>query len=354
MAYHAVQRLAKKLNKVKKNDEIVEMGELFRHLTLHVITGAILSLSADESDQTFAHMYLPIVEEGNYRVWSPQRMFLPTFSWFKFRRDVRNLNDYVTDLIEKRHNLREAEAKLGEGAVTRKQDILDIVLSAIKPEEWGLETIRQIRDEVKTFILAGHETSASMLTWTLFELTCNPILMMKARREAETVFGVKTKDPGLLETVLAKRLQQEQLRGLSFVQSCLLESLRKYSVVPSVVRVASEDTDIGGGLWVTKGTTLMLNIQGVHHNPAFWPEPLKYDPDRFASDREIQPYTFLPFIDGPRQCLGQNLSLLETKMVLALLILMFDFELTDPAAAGQKHPYMVPIIPKNGHFMRII
>lgn len=94
-----------------------------------------------------------------------------------------------------------------------------------------------------------------------------------------------------------------------------------------------------------------MNIQGVHHDPHYWPDPLEYKPDRFLS--EVKPFTFIPFIDGPRNCLGQHLSLLESKTVLALLVLRFDLKMTN-SDAGLKHSYMVPIIPKTGHFVTVL
>ena len=114
--------------------------------------------------------------------------------------------------------------------------------------------------------------------------------------------------------------------------------------------MAAESTTLGN-YKIPKGTTLMVSMQGVHHNAEFWPEPFEYKPERFME--EIKPYTFLPFIEGPRMCLGQYLSLLESKVVLSLLILSYDFEIVNNDDAGQKHPYMIPIIPKIGHFMKV-
>jgi cytochrome P450 len=111
------------------------MAEEFRHLTLQVIAEAILSLSPEESDQTFAHMYLPIVEEGNRRTWNPERMYLPMPAFFKFRKDVKKLNDYVTSLIIKRWDLRQQEAKTG--VCNRKFDVLDKTLEKIGVEDWN-------------------------------------------------------------------------------------------------------------------------------------------------------------------------------------------------------------------------
>lgn len=347
MALEAVQRLSIKLDKVKKEGSTIEMAEEFRHLTLQVIAEAILSLPPEESDRTFAHMYLPIVEEGNLRTWSPQRMVLPTPSWFKHRKDVEKLNNYVTSLIEKRWALRQTEE--ATGIRNRPLDVLDKTLGAIDPAEWNTATLHQIRDEIKTFILAGHETSASMLAWSLFELSKEEGKDSLARvvQESKGVYGPSVED------VISERVAlpgREALDQLNYTECCLRESLRKYSVVPTVVRVASEDILLDQHL-IRRGTSVMLGIQGVHHNPDYWPEPHEYRPERFLVD--IKPYTFIPFVEGPRMCLGQYLSLLESKTVLSLLLSRYKFELVDPEGAGKKHPFMVPIIPKTGHYMKV-
>jgi beta-ring hydroxylase len=376
MALKAVERLCVKLDKAKADGATIEMAEEFRHMTLQVIAATILSISPEESDKTFAHMYLPIVTEGNLRTWNPERMYLPTPAWFKFRRDVARLNNYVTSIIEKRWKLRKEEAA-SDKPVTRHQDVLDISLGAIPDEEWGPEVVAQLRDEVKTFILAGHETSASMLAWSLYELSTeqNSDLLSKVREEAAQVYaGHRDKTTGKV-TSLPPR---SELDKLVFADCCLRESLRKYSVVPTVVRSCSADTVLGEHQ-IYKGAALICNVQGVHHNPEYWPEPLVYRPDRFM--QPPAPFTFLPFIDGPRMCLGQYLSLLESKVVLSTMLsryryaalpLMFrvvdlwhghadhrilhcvrSFEVTNKEDAGLKHPFMVPIIPKTGHYMKV-
>ena len=108
----------------------IEMAEEFRSLTLQVISEALLSLSPEESDSTFAKMYLPIVEEGNLRTWDPTRMYIPGPAMFKFWAAVKRLNDYVSELIRKRWALRQQEAKMGDSS--RKQDVLDKVLEQLK------------------------------------------------------------------------------------------------------------------------------------------------------------------------------------------------------------------------------
>ncbi|CAM9687144.1 unnamed protein product [Heterosigma akashiwo] len=184
-----------------------------------------------------------------------------------------------------------------------------------------------------------------MLGWALFELARAPALMARARAEAQKVFGKRNTPESSLPA-------HEKFSDLVFNEACLKEALRRYSVVPTVVRTAAQDVTLppgpggGPGVFLARGTSVMIGIQAVHHRADLWPEPMKYLPDRFLGP--VQPYTFLPFIDGPRACLGQNLSLLESKVVLATLVQRYSFTLVNEADSAERHPYMVPIIPKNG------
>ena len=195
----AVQRLMIKLDQCAKdadddndndneNDNngqekaTIDIAEELRHLTLQVISGTFMSLDAEESDTTFATMYLPIVEEGNKRVWRPERsfmFFMPTF--WKYIFGVRRLNRYVSDLIMKRWELRKQEKNICNENEMRDQDILDKVLNHFEKGNPGQclssNDVRQLRDEFKTFMLAGHETSAAMMTWTFYELMKDGDLM---------------------------------------------------------------------------------------------------------------------------------------------------------------------------------
>ena len=358
MAINAMKRFGRKLNQTIQTNQTIEMAEEFRTLTLQVIAEAILSLKPEESDNTFAKMYLPIVEEGNLRTWHPERMYLPFLpSYIKHERNVNKLNNYVVSLINQRWKLKQNEKisiQKGEmKELNRPYDVLDKVLDAIPESEWNIDHINQVRDEVKTFILAGHETSASMLTWSLYELTLNENYMKKLRQQAEDLFG-KYVGGDISELDLSKIPSHPEISSkLSFADCCLRESLRKYSIVPTVVRVPSEDIEYNGHV-IPKGTSVMINIMGVHHNEKYWPNSDQYIPERFENgEHQLQPYTFLPFVDGPRNCLGQFLSLLETKIVLALLVHYYDFTVVNKEEAGLTHPYMVPIIPKSGHVMRV-
>jgi cytochrome P450 len=128
------------------------------------------------------------------------------------------------------------------------------------------------------------------------------------------------------------------------------ESLRRYSLVPVVTRQAVQD-DMLGDQPVPAGTKIFINIKAVHLDPAHWPEPEAFRPERFEAD--FDPYTFLPFVNGPRNCLGQHLALLEARIVLSLLTQRFVFTPELGAAAGETHESTVPVVPRHGMFMRV-
>ena len=181
----AVQRLMNKLDHAAQHQIPVELSEALRHLTLQVISKAFLSLTADESDSTFATMYLPIVDECNTRIWHPWRsacIFMPF--WWKHLSHVYRLDSYVSSLIQQRWqercNMTTTTTTIGT------TDMLDIVLDAHEKEfpnkaTLTLDAIRQMRDELKTFMLAGHETSAAMMTWAMYEMMGSEQLMKEVR-----------------------------------------------------------------------------------------------------------------------------------------------------------------------------
>jgi cytochrome P450 len=120
-------------------------------------------------------------------------------------------------------------------------------------------------------------------------------------------------------------------------------------VVPLVIRRVVEQLDLGERQ-IPKGTTLAINIQAVHHNPKYWPDPNKFDPHRFMEKRP-EPYTFLPFLEGPRNCLGQHLALLESKMVIGFLAQRYEFHMEEKPCLelfsrdDPRHRYIIPVIP---------
>lgn len=236
---------------------------------------------------------------------------------------------------------------MGGTIMLQEPDILDRILNALDPADWGEHWVRQLRDEIKTFLLAGHETSASMLTWSIFELSRNPKALAKTLNEGRSAFpnGVRVSGAtGAAEFEGVQLPPREKLEELTYTVNALKESLRLYSLVPMVSRYCAKDDKLGDQI-IPAGTKIFLHLQAVHMNEKLWPNPKEYKPERFET--EFDPYNFNAFINGPRNCLGQHLALLEARIVLSLLLQRFTFTAASPTE-GKVDEFIVPTCPKNG------
>lgn len=332
VTYKAVDRLTARLEACRGSKVPVEIGEEFRHLTLQVIGEAVLSLPWEESDAVFPELYLPIVKEANKRVWYPYRAFLPIPGNIQYLWASRRLNDYVSKFIIRRKKENDAKPKKPE-----EMDILDRIIAGV--EDWNDDAVRQLRDEIKTFIFAGHETSSMMLTWALFELCRHPQYMKRVKAEADAVFK-NGKVPS----------DFEDLKGLSFTYNVLKETLRKYSLVPVVTRVTQKDDEVNG-YHFPAGSNIVLHLKGIHYRDDLWEKPEEFRPERHE-EKPKHMYAFLPFVEGPRNCIGQHFSLLESKIVLAQMVQRFNWT-PAPGEVGESHRYEIPVCPINNMRMLI-
>jgi cytochrome P450 len=203
-----------------------------------------------------------------------------------------------------------------------RQDLLSQLLRARDEDDGERMTDKQVRDEAVTLFVAGHETTAMGLAWACYELAKAPAMLARVQREADR-FGGKT--PAL-----------EDLGGLAYSLRVFKEALRMYPPVYLLMRMATSDVDIAG-VAVPKGTVVMVSGYGIHRNPAVYPDPERFDPDRFEPAAEAARHrsAWLPFGSGPRVCIGHHFALLEGQLVLATLAHHVSFE---PIAGVEVRP----------------
>ena len=365
IAVRAAERLCVKLRGVLEKAAardaqlapVVDMEDEFRLLTLQVIGEAVLSLPPDECDAVFPELYLPVMEEANLRALRPWRALVPGPGGAAYKRGIARLDAYITSLLRARW------AGRGKGGVTH-DDILERMLAAIEArgEAWTPALETQLCFDVKTFLLAGHETSAAMLTWTLYELCSGGGVdggegtecLAAVRAEAAVVLGVQAGQPAPSATIPAREAAES---GLDTALACLKESLRKYTVVPVVTRVVAADGVTLCGVPVPRGAYIAMLAQAVHKGR--WDTPGAWRPSRFGRGGEyesfpeaIRPFTYVPFIQGPRNCLGQYFALLEARIVLARLVGEFDFAKATPGVP-RRHPAVIPTGPEGGMPMAV-
>ncbi|EFJ45811.1 cytochrome P450 [Volvox carteri f. nagariensis] len=358
IAKKAVDRLCEKLAHHAGKGQSVNIEEEFRLLTLQVIGEAVLSMAPEECDRVFPSLYLPVMNEANHRVLRPYRMYLPTPEWFRFRTRMSQLNEYLIDLFRRRW---ESRQRLGR---QKPADILDRIMEAIEESgaKWDAALETQLCYEIKTFLLAGHETSAAMLTWSTFELAMNEKatnkvqagapggcgrVVLRVVSEAEAAFGLRSE----------KEANRRNVDEMIFTLAVLKEALRKYSVVPVVTRKlvrgsGAADDPVGVlGHPLPKGIMVACHLQGTHR---LYEAPDEFRPERFMPEGEydsfddaIRAYMFVPFIQGPRNCLGQHLALLEARVVLSLLHKRFKFRVVDGDKVTRM-PTVIPVGPTGG------
>jgi cytochrome P450 len=166
---------------------------------------------------------------------------------------------------------------------------------------------QRLREELITLLLAGHETTASTLSWALYLISAHPEVAERLRAEAIEVLG--------------NRLPSyEDLPALTYTTRVISETMRLYPPVWALTRQAQADDRVGG-YHVPAGADVLICPYTLHRHPAFWAEPSRFDPDRFTEARSAgRPrYAYIPFGAGPRFCVGNNLGLLEATFVLTLL-----------------------------------
>lgn len=254
-------------------------------------------------------------------------LWLPTPSNVRFGRAKRVLDGIVHGIIEERRR------SLARGA-SQQGDLLGMLMAAT--DESGTERMSDadLRDEVMTLFLAGHETIATAMSWTWLLLHQNPHVAARVRQEACEV--LEGRAPGF-----------EDLPRLPYTGQVIDEAMRVYPPVWIVERAAIEEDRLGP--WrVPPKAIVAVSPWVMHRHPGLWPDPLRFDPDRFAPEHaEGRPkHAYLPFGAGPRICIGNHFALMEAKIILATVIQRYSLEVLRPERV-QIDP-RVTLRPKDG------
>jgi cytochrome P450 len=281
-------------------------GEMMR-LTLEVVSRTLFSTGLTPQEMDAVAEAMPIVlREANLRITSmlDLREKLPIPANRQYRREIEALDSIVYRIIEGRR--RSAEDK---------PDLLGMLMAAQDEDSGEQMTDRQLRDEVMTIFLAGHETTANNLAWTLYLLSGHPGERSRVQQEVDQILSGAA--PNL-----------EDIPRLVYTRQVLDESLRLYPPAWAFGRKAIEADQIGG-YSIPAGTDVIISPYVIHRHPDFWVNPQGFDPERFTQQAsQGRPhYAFLPFGGGPRQCIGNNFALLEGTLILAMLTQKFELNL---------------------------
>ncbi|MFE6842891.1 cytochrome P450 [Streptomyces sp. NPDC057686] len=215
-----------------------------------------------------------------------------------------------------------AERRSGDGA--GGEDLLSLLAAATSTDDGEFDAA-ELRDQVLIFLLAGHETTATSLAFSLHLLARHPEQQGRAREEISRVLGDRTPEAADLDR-------------LPYLTQVLKEAMRLYPAAPVIGRSSVAATEVGGRT-VPAGSDVILAPWVTHRHPRYWPDPDRFDPDRFTPEAEAgRPrYAWFPFGGGPRACIGQHFSMLESVIALAMVLRAYEFEAVDtdvPVSAG--------------------
>jgi cytochrome P450 len=287
--------------------ERLNMQHEMMNLTMEVVTRALFtnSLSPEEVAEVGRQItfLLDVITE---RGQAPFRIgeMIPTARNRRFDAGVDSINSIIYRLIEDRR----ASGELGD-------DLLGMLLNAQDEETGDRMNNQQLRDELVTMFLAGHETTAIAISWSIILLSLHPDVRRKLQDEVDNVLGGRIPSAA-------------DFNALSYTAAVFQEAMRLYPPLPITVRQALSD-DILEGYPIKSYSSIFVNFYSLHHNPDVWDNPEGFDPERFlpGKGKERHRFAYAPFGGGPRQCIGNNFALMEGVLALAMISQKYELNL---------------------------
>ncbi|KAF9355518.1 hypothetical protein BGX26_006452 [Mortierella sp. AD094] len=307
----------------KSPDAPLEVQELFCRFTLDeasefLFGETVNALELGNTEFSTAFNYAQSITAWRFRVplW---RYVVPTK---QFLREIKKLDTFVYRIIDnavarQEKRIKEQEQQPDDGKNEKKEGydtLLDHFLSQQAEHGFDREYLRHM---LLNFLLAGRDTTASLLSWTMWQITQHPNVMAKLKQEIAEVVGPDTL-PGY-----------DDIKKLKYQKQVINEVLRLCPPVPFNIRQSVEEDILPNGYYIPPGTPVTYSAYSTHRLPELWGEDsLEFDPDRWGPERvgSIKPFMFVPFHAGPRICLGQNLAYTTAQVTLTRLLQHYDIQ----------------------------
>jgi len=281
-------------------DTPVDAAAAMTRTTFDIIVETMLGGSAALDAEAFGRA---LTDSFNTIPWQIIYVLFSLPEWMPYPNRGRALRART---VLRRDILRIVQARRGKPSA--HPDLLDLLLAARDPETGRSVTDAEVVNNLLTFIIAGHETTAVALSWTLWLLAKDQASQERTFREVKAVAGDET-------------IGAEHIEGLTFCRQVIQEAMRLFPPAPGIGRQARRAMELGG-LQLAAGTRVHIPVYALHRNARLWENPNAFDPDRFVPEqtKARSRYAFLPFGGGPRVCIGQGFAMLEAAVTLATLV----------------------------------
>lgn len=321
---HAMAHLAGETLDRWQDGETVDLHGEMMQLTRAIVSRCLFGADVEPGDKAIETIIDQLVNDFGKATDAPLLIppFVPVRDIIRFLRDKARLDALILRFIERRRR---------EG--TDQGDLLHMLLSA-QDEDGSRMTDRQVRDEAMTLFIAGHETTASALTWAVYLLTQHPETRARLRDEVDRVLGARPPEP-------------EDVAQLVYTEAVLKEAMRLYPAAWLMGREVVTPFELRG-YTIPKGWNLLISQWVIHRDPRWFDEPDEFRPERWLKEptKELPACAFMPFGAGPRQCAGRHFAMMEGVIVLAMMAQRFEFH-RDPSRPVTLEP-LVSIRPRGG------
>lgn len=324
----AAHDMLKRWETYRTTEQPFDVAQEMTRLTLRIAGETLFNIDlTNEADEVGRALAFGL-EEVTSRLMRPLALplFIPTRQNRRFIRARNTLDRVVYGIIAERRRQHEDRG-----------DLLSMFMLAQDEESGERMNDQQLRDEVMTMMLAGHETTANALAWTCYLLAQHPEVERRLAAELASVLGSRL--PGIAD-----------LPNLSYTLMVIQESMRLYPPVYMFSRNAIQDDHIGG-YRIPAGMTVSMSPYVMHRHAAFWDTPERFDPLRFTPPRmaERHRFAYIPFAAGPRQCIGNTFALTEAQLVLASVVQRYHLQLLPGQSI--KPRAAITLRPRNGLWM---
>jgi cytochrome P450 len=313
-------------------EETLDMSEHMMRLTLEIVGRTLFSMDLTGASETVGKAFSRVNHQMTELTIDPLALaklrlsFLPSMR--RLRGDIQILDDVVNQVIRERRRSGGPD-----------NDLLGMLMAARDESSGAMMDDKQLRDEVMTIMLAGHETTAVALSWAMYLLARHPEVARRLESE--------------IDEVLAGRVPTTaDLPALIYNRMVIDETLRLYPPAYTIARWGHEPDRVGP-FDLPANSSILLLTYVTHRHPDFWEAPDRFDPERFAPGQgaDRPRFAYLPFGGGPRQCIGNSFALVEAQLLLALIVQRFRWTL--PAGYRAELEPLITLRPKGGLPVRL-
>ncbi|KAK5638915.1 hypothetical protein RI129_013225 [Pyrocoelia pectoralis] len=297
-----------------ENTKVVDIKEIIARFTTDIIACCAFGVDCDslwDANSEFRKYGMKAFRKGIFQIikdliWNSCPKVAHLLNFRLFPKDVC---EFFVHMVEETIRYRESNH-------TSRKDLMQLLMQ-IKNDSSNSVTVKELAAQAFGFFIAGFETSTNALNFLFYEIVNNNSIQNSLRTEINDVLQRH-----------GSNVTYNAIKEMTYMDKCIFETLRKYPPFPLLIRECSQTYRIPEtNLTIEKGTNIFIPLLGIHYDCNYYPNPTKFDPERFSDVKksERNPFSWLPFGEGPRNCIGMRFGLLQTKIALAVLLKNYEF-----------------------------